>query len=139
MKCLSDRMRSRRTGGRGRKGRPLEAEIHRHLARGRVHHHAGYGQRIYLRGILAVQFEIRIVDRGLAAGAGADDRRDLERELCVEIEAGVADRRARGHHRELAEAIELARAPRLEMRIRVEIEDLRRNARVETLHRYVLA
>src|ERR1700687_5985875 len=135
MKCLSDRMRSRRAGGRGRKGRPLEAEIHRHLARGRVHPQAGYGQRIYLRGILAVQFEIRIVDRGLAAGAGADDRRNFEREFFVDLTAGVADRRARGHHRELAEAIELARAPRLEMRIWVEIEDLRRNARAEPLSR----
>src|ERR1700730_2110457 len=71
----------------------------------------------------------------MAAGAGADDRRNFEREFFVDLEAGVAHRRARRHHCELAETIELAYAPRLEMRIWVEIEDLRRDARAEPLSR----
>src|SRR4029077_1571977 len=56
----------------------------------------------------------------------------------VDLQVGVADCRARGDDRELAETLRLAYALWREMRNWIEIKNLRRNARVESLSRYVL-
>src|SRR5579871_5866670 len=93
---------------------------------------------MHLRRILAVKFEIRFIRRSLPTDARADDGRGVKGVRFVDREAGIANGGARGHDRELGETIKLADPPRLEMRLGVEVDDLRRDARIQAPGRYVL-
>ena len=61
---------------------------------------------------------------GLAADACADDAGCAHRQRQVEGDGGLCDRRARGHHGELRNAVERGELTLLEMLERVEVLDL---------------
>ena len=76
-----------------------------------------------------------IVEGVHPAGSVADDCRRLQRDLFGKLQLRIFDRGPRSDHRELREAIEHAQSLRIEMLRRIEIENLSRNACVQTLGR----
>ena len=124
VKGKPDRMGRRGAGARHREGRSAQPTKHGNLTCRRIHHQLGNGKRKHARLFLKIDAAETFIKRGLPADAGADDGRGPQRQRHVEGNRRLRDRLARGHHRELRDAVERGKLTLLEMLERVEILDL---------------
>ena len=128
---LADRVRRGRTRARHREGRPLDVVLHADMAAGGVQHQARNRKRMNILTPLGVDPVIALVERLLAADAGADEAGHMLGLLAFEGEPRVGDRLARRHHGELAKPVEQGELLRGKMRLWVEILDLGPNLDVQ--------
>ena len=98
--------------------------MHGDLARRRVDHRLWNSERIDARPVLAIDATEAVVESGLSASAGTDDRGGTRRERRVQDDARMRDRLARCNDAELRHAVERRNLPLLEMAQRIETLDL---------------
>jgi hypothetical protein len=121
MEGKPDGVRCRSAGARHRKGWAAQTASHRYLARRRVDHQLGNGQRKDARFLLDIDAAEALIVGGLAADAGAQNGRGAHRQRHVEDEARLRDRLAGGDHRELRDAVERGELPFGKVRERIEV------------------